>query len=88
MSPLKGALAVAREDQAARFRVSTSTSPIKFKIGEKRQREPQDDIDMQTSEGEQDDPDETITPGNSKRMIRPSGISGRSVRRKFGIESY
>src|ERR1700753_1454941 len=55
MSPLKGGLAIAREDQAARLRISASTSPIKFttsistsplKLGAKRQRDPQEDIDM------------------------------------------
>lgn len=88
ISPLKGGLAVAREDLQARLRVSTASSPTKLRIGEKRQREPQDDIDMlaASSDTEKDDPDATLTPGGSKRPIRPSGLLGRSVRRKYGVQ--
>lgn len=86
ISPLKGGLAVAREDLQARLRVSTMSNPTKLKLGEKRQREPQDDIDMlANSDTEKDDPDMTLTPGGSKRPPRASGLLGRSVRRKYGI---
>lgn len=79
---------MAREDLQARLRVSTASSPTKLRIGEKRQREPQDDIDMlaASSDTEKDDPDATLTPGGSKRPIRPSGLLGRSVRRKYGVQ--
>jgi hypothetical protein len=90
ISPLKGGLAVAREDLQARMRIQTgsSPSPSKFKLGDKRMREPQDDIDMMaSSDGEKGDPDEMVTPGGSRRTQRPSGIQGRSVRRKYGLQA-
>ncbi|KAG8832200.1 hypothetical protein FRC18_005410 [Serendipita sp. 400] len=87
ISPLKGGLAVARGDLQARLRLSTTPSPSKLKLGDKRPRDSQDDIDMlATSEEEQDDSDDTIVGSNSKRVQRPTGLLGRSVRRKYGIQ--
>ncbi|PVF93921.1 hypothetical protein CPB86DRAFT_741549 [Serendipita vermifera] len=81
LSPLKGGLAIAREDLQARLRVTSTGSPSKVKLGDKRQRDMQDDMDMSSSEEE--DPDQTVTIGGSRRPLRASGILGRSVRRKY-----
>lgn len=85
ISPLKGGLAVAREDLQARLRVSSTPSPSKSRLGDKRQRDLQDDIDMAGSE-EADNSDDTITLGNSRRPARATGVLGRSVRRKYGLD--
>ncbi|KAG8809165.1 hypothetical protein FRC17_003569 [Serendipita sp. 399] len=86
LSPLKGGLAVARGDLQARLRLSSTLSPSKQKLGDKRPRDFQDDIDMlAASEEEQNDSDDTVIGSSSKRVQRPT-LLGRSVRRKYGLE--
>ena len=96
LSPLKGGLAVAREDLQARMRIASPSKsqqqqlpqPPQLQLGTKRLREPQDDIDMAaSSDGEKDDADETITPSSLRQIQRTSGLQGRSVRRKYGLQS-
>lgn len=92
LSPLKGGLAVAREDLQARMRISSPAKsqqlPQQLQLGTKRLREPQDDVDMAaSSDVDKDDADDTITPASARQIQRASGLHGRSVRRKYGIQT-
>ncbi|KIM34086.1 hypothetical protein M408DRAFT_325602 [Serendipita vermifera MAFF 305830] len=94
LSPLRGGLAVAREDLQARIRIASPSKaqqqqqPQQLQLGTKRLREPQDDIDMAaSSDGDKDDDDDTITPGSSRQIQRTPGLQGRSVRRKYGLQT-